>query len=158
MHMLRALAHHLCITSIAGVPNWDNLTSVGYPPPLSTFWFWLNKLKYLLTFLSFRHIADIRHCLHLCLCSGPDETEWPRSGHSIDPPAMEPESVRRWCPAFLVTMETAMDDTNGHLVGLGAPSRAMEALRHLSLPYTEELCVTVSFCSWECTVIYSHCN
>lgn len=58
---------------------------------------------------------------------------------------MDDESVRKWCPAFLVAMETPLDDTNGHRVGLGAPSRTMEALWHLSLPYSEELCLTVSF-------------
>lgn len=42
-------------------------------------------------------------------------------------------------------METQLDDTDGHSVGLGAPSRAVEAMRHLGLPDTEKLCLTVSF-------------
>lgn len=58
---------------------------------------------------------------------------------------MEPESPRRWCPTFLVAVETQLDDTDGHSVGLGAPSRAVEAMRHLGLPDTEKLCLTVSF-------------
>lgn len=92
------------------------------------------------------------------LCPGPDETEWPRGGHSIDPQAMEPESFWRRCPAVLFTMETPLDDTNGHCVGLSASSRALEALWHLSLPDTKELCLAVSFCSWEPTVKCSHPN
>lgn len=39
-------------------------------------------------------------------------------------------------------METALDDTDGRAAGLGAPSRAVEAVRHLGLPGTEELCLT----------------
>ena len=78
---------------------------------------------------------------------GPDEAERPTSGHGTDPPAVEPESVRRRRPAFLVAMETPLDDTYGHCVRLGASSRAVEALWHLSLPDTEELCLAVSSCS-----------
>ena len=73
-----------------------------------------------------------------------DEAERPRSGHSTDPPAMEPESVGRRCLPILVAMETQLDDSIGRDVGLGAPSRAVEALWHLSLPRTEEPCLTVS--------------
>ena len=60
---------------------------------------------------------------------------------------MEPESFWRWLPTFFITMETSLDDTNGHLVGLGTPSHVVEALWRLSLPDPEELCVTVSFYS-----------
>ncbi len=69
---------------------------------------------------------------------------------------MEPESVRRWGPAFLVAMETAVDDTDGRGVGLGAPSRTVEALRHLSLSRTEELCLAVSVCRAYSRI--RHCN
>ncbi|XP_034095023.1 glycerophosphodiester phosphodiesterase 1 isoform X2 [Gymnodraco acuticeps] len=84
-----------------------------------------------------------QHCLLLRAQSHlQDEAERPRSGHSTDPPAMEPESVGRRCLPILVAMETQLDDSIGRDVGLGAPSRAVEALWHLSLPRTEELSLT----------------
>lgn len=58
---------------------------------------------------------------------------------------MEPEYSWRWYATFLFTMETSLDDDDGHLVGLGAPSPAVEAMWHLRLPDTEELRITVSF-------------
>lgn len=73
-----------------------------------------------------------------------DETERPRGGDSADPPAVEPESLRRRRPALHVAMETPLANTDGHGVGLGAPSRTVEVLRHLGLPRSEELCLTVS--------------
>lgn len=39
-------------------------------------------------------------------------------------------------------METPLDDTYGHLVGLGTPSRFVEDLWNLCVPDTEELCLT----------------
>lgn len=41
-------------------------------------------------------------------------------------------------------METPLDDPDGHRVGLGPSSHPVEALRHLGLPHTEELCLPVS--------------
>lgn len=41
-------------------------------------------------------------------------------------------------------METPLDDPDGHRVGLGPPPHPVEALRHLGLPRTEELCLAVS--------------
>lgn len=57
---------------------------------------------------------------------------------------MELELSRRWYATFLITMATSLDEDDGHLVGLGTPSPAVEAVRHLRLPGPEERRVAVS--------------
>lgn len=91
--------------------------------------------------------------------STPDEAEWPRSGHSTDPQAVEPESARGWHATLFIAMETPLVSGHGCYIGLGAPSCAVEALRHLGLPRTEELCLTVSFPihMLHCNILYKYC-
>lgn len=80
----------------------------------------------------------------IAILIAPDETEWPSCGHSADSPAVEPESARKRHPSLFLSVETPLDDPDGHRVGLGPSSHPVEALWDLSLPHTEELCLAVS--------------
>lgn len=120
---------------------------IRWPFSFLKYLLWLNGLQCLLCVVS--------SCVSVP-SSGPDETERPRGGHGTDPQAVEPEPIRRRRPAFLITMETPLDDTNGHHAGHGAPPCAVEALWHLSLLDTKELCLTVSLGSCGRTVTHPH--
>lgn len=99
--------------------------------------------------------------ISVCVCVisnfDTDATERPGSGHRTDPPAVEPEPLRRRRPALLVSVETLLVDADGHRAGLGALSSPLEALRHLGLPRPEGLCLAVSFPLCTLTELNSFC-
>lgn len=81
----------------------------------------------------------------LCVCVAPsDASERPGGGDGADPPALEPESLRRRVAALLVAVAALLAVAAGPGSGLDAAPPALEALRSLRLPGPEGLCVYVS--------------
>lgn len=81
----------------------------------------------------------------LCVCVGPsDASERPGGGDGADPPALEPESLRRRVAALLGAVAALLAVAAGPGSGLDAAPPALEALRRLRLPGPEGLCVSVS--------------
>lgn len=107
------------------------------------------SLNICLSSLASKHwlLCHISYCFFfvvITILTTPDEAEGPSCGHSVDSPAVEPESVRRRHPSLFLSVETPLDDPDGHRVGLGPSSHPVEALWDLSLPHSEELCLAVS--------------